>query len=143
MRKPLTEDMANRAMEILQEVAEEYRTTPDILRAKAPLGEFKAMRQHLYRRIRDELKLGYAQIGEICHRSEDAISEVINKRMGDPAPVVPKGNTSNGGGKTVTIWLSLEDNQRLSKLSKKHNVGVADMARACVVDAIAEEYPVL
>lgn len=140
MRRPLTEDTANRAREILREVADEYKTTPEVLRAKAPLGNFKLMRRHLYRRMRDELSMSYANIGEVCHRSEDAISEMINKPAEVPVPIPAKVKDPKAG-KSVTIWLSRDDSRRLTKLSKKHNVGTADMARACVVDAIAEEFP--
>ncbi len=154
----LTEEQMLRATAIVNVVAAEHQTTADKLRAKAHYAELKELRRTLYAKLRADMRLTYAMIGEACNRSSDAIEEAFNKRADKrprktpkvdlvpppPVAVVSKskrnGNANNGDYKRlVTTWLSKEDDMRLRKLLAKHHVSQEEMVRGIIVDALHDE----
>ncbi len=86
----LTEEQMLRATAIVNVVAAEHQTTADKLRAKAHYAELKEVRRTLYAKLRADMRLTYAMIGEACNRSSDAIEEAFNKRADKRPRKTPK-----------------------------------------------------
>ncbi len=151
----LTHEQRVRAEKLLEELCQEYNTTVDKVCAKHMHHDLRYTRKNIYERLRSDMGLTYAKIGEVCNRAEDTISTAFSedsggarpsKKVVDKKPVAPVTASTNRAKRVkenthvrlVTTWLTKEDDNRLRRLLAKHKVGQEDLVRGMIVDALYE-----